>query len=96
VGELISEMLTRRPHPELRYRAALGILRMAKTHGNDRLEAACRRALKIGSPSYRSVAAILKHHLDRAEPAAQPPGPPVANDDVRGGDYFDKEERHDA
>ena len=97
VRELISEMLTKRPHPELSYRAALGVLRMGKTHGEERLEAACRKALSIGSPSYRSVAAILKHHLDRtAPPAMQLPAPPVANDDVRGGDYFDKEERYDA
>jgi transposase len=37
------------------YRAALGILRLAKTYGPDRLEAACGRALKIQSVTYRSI-----------------------------------------
>lgn len=97
VGELVSAMLTQRPHPELSYRSALGVIRMGKTYGNDRLDAACRRALHIGSPSYRSVAGILQRQLDRvAIPAPTMPGPPITNDDVRGGDYFDKEERHDA
>jgi len=101
VGELIETMLTKGARPELRYRAALGVLRLGKTYGHERLNAACRRALELRSPSYRSVAGILKHGLDRVVPAAARPTTtpttttPTARDEVRGGHYFDREEDDD-
>ena len=58
-------------HPQQGYRACLGILRMAKEFGNDRLEAACERAIAVGTPSYRSLLSILKHGLDR-KPVSAP------------------------
>ena len=42
-----------RPHPEQGYRACLGLQRLARQFGDARLEAACARALSIGSPSAR-------------------------------------------
>ena len=39
-----------RPHPEQGYRACLGLLSLSKDYGEERLEAACRRALAIGAP----------------------------------------------
>lgn len=103
VGDFLEAMLTRDARPELRYRAALGVLRLGKTYGHERLDAACRRALGLGSPSYRSVAGILKHNLDRVAPAATRPTTtttttttaPTARDQVRGGHYFDREEDDD-
>ncbi len=98
VGELIEAMLTQGARPELRYRGALGVLRLGKTYGQARLDAACRRALDIHSPSYRSVAGILKHHLDRVGPAALPTPTTTtmpAHENVRGGQYFDREEDDD-
>ncbi len=101
VGDLIEAMLTRDARPELRYRAALGVLRLGKTYGHGRLDAACRRALGLGSPSYRSVAGILKHGLDRVVSAATRPTTTTtrattnAAEQVRGGRYFDREEEDD-
>src|ERR1700735_2546361 len=43
-AEVIRTILASRPHPEMGYRACLGILRLAKTYSNQRLEAASRRA----------------------------------------------------
>ena len=63
-------VLSSRPHPQQGYRSALGILRLAKSYGNERLEAACQRANQIGGRSYKSVASILKHGLDQRAPAA--------------------------
>ncbi|MCK9540326.1 IS21 family transposase [Dokdonella sp.] len=56
-------------------RAAQGVLRLAKRHGNARLEAACARALAFGDPRYRTIKTILARGLDQhpdgaAEPAA--------------------------
>lgn len=49
------------------YRTLLGILRLGKSYTDQRLEAACGRALCIGSASYRSVASILKTRLRKAK-----------------------------
>lgn len=40
------------------------LLRLGEKHGNDRLEAACRRALHYGDGSYRRVRTILATGLD--------------------------------
>ena len=65
-ADLAQAIMNARPHPELGYRACLGILRLGKRFGEERLEAACHRALVAGTHSYRSVESILKRGLDRA------------------------------
>jgi len=47
------------------YRAVLASLALAKTYDRVRLEAACQRALEIGSPTRTSVESILKKGLDK-------------------------------
>jgi len=42
----------------------LGIIRLGKTLGEERLEAACKRALHFGACSYQSVQSILTHRLE--------------------------------
>jgi transposase len=64
-ASVIQGILERRAHPQQGFRAALGILRLGKGFGDERLEAACRRALRIGSYSYKSVESILQQGLDR-------------------------------
>jgi transposase len=86
---LVEAILASRPHPEQGYRSCLGILRLARRDGPDRLEAACARALAAGARSYRHVDAILKHGLDRCPwPAARPAAPPLVHDQVRGPAYY--------
>jgi transposase len=81
-------VLQARPHPQQGYRTALGILRLAKAYGNDRLEAACQRAARLQVISYRSLASILKHGLDRQSPTpTQAPLPPH-HANVRGPAYY--------
>jgi transposase len=99
VAALIEAMLAESRHPELRYRSALGVIRLAKSYGNERADAACRRAIAIRSPSYRSVQTILKHALDREPLPADVDAPQPApahntppHEHVRGAEYFDKEE----
>ena len=79
-----------RPHPEQGYRSCLGLQRLARSYGAERLEAACARALSIRSPTFRSVDSILKSGLDRQPslftPATAPPLP--AHENVRGPDYY--------
>lgn len=47
-------------------RAAQGVIRLAKTVGAKRLEAACQRALAFDAPRYRTVKTILDKGLDLA------------------------------
>ncbi len=51
-------------------RAAQGVVRLAKTYGPNRLEAACARALAFDSPRYQTVKTILNKGLDQ-QPLAE-------------------------
>jgi hypothetical protein len=48
-----------------RLRSAQGVLRLADTYGAERLEAACRKAIDAGDPSYRTIKGILAAGLER-------------------------------
>jgi transposase len=85
---LVEIILQERTHPEQGFRACVGILRLAKSYGRERLEAACSRALEIGARSYSSVNSILKNNLDRQQPATSADGPAIAHDNIRGPTYF--------
>ena len=85
---LVEIILRERTHPEQGFRACVGILRLAKTYGRERLEDACSRALEIGARSYSSVNSILKNNLDRRRPAMPADGPAIAHDNIRGPTYF--------
>ncbi len=86
---LITGVLRARRHPEQSYRTCLGILRLAKSYGDARLEAACQRALVLGAQSVRSVESILKHRLDQ-QPLddAQQGALPIEHENLRGSSYF--------
>jgi len=88
-AQLIMTVISSRPHPQQGFRSALGILRLAKSYGDHRLEAACKRALMIGSSSYRSLASILKHGLDQ-KPLDEPlkDKPAILHTNVRGSQYY--------
>jgi transposase len=85
---LVEIILRERTHPEQGFRACVGILRFAKTHGTERLEAACARALEIGARSYSSVKSILKNDLDRQRPEPATDGPAIVHANIRGPTYF--------
>lgn len=88
-ARLVRHRLTARQHPQQAYRSCLGILRLGKTYGNDRLEAACRRALTLGSHSYKSIESILRHGLDRQSLAEQTEAAlPEDHDNIRGPTYY--------
>ena len=86
---LVDVVLRDRPHPEQGFRAGLGILRLVRPYGPERVEAACRRGLDIGAVSYGSVLSILRTGLDRTpRPEPVPDEPPVRHENVRGGGYY--------
>ena len=87
---LAQAILAERPHPEQGFRSCLGIFRLGKRYGNDRLEAASGRALQIGARTYRHVESILKHGLDRVAltPSTETEKPPIDHENIRGRDYY--------
>ena len=85
---LVEIIMRERPHPEQGFRASVGIIRLAKSYGRERLEAACGRALEIGARSYTSVNSILKSNLDAKRPAVATDGPSIVHSNIRGPGYF--------
>jgi transposase len=67
-GLLVEKILSSRVHPEQAYTSALGITRLGKNHGGERLEKCCARALELGAHSYRFVADMLKNDMDKLLP----------------------------
>jgi transposase len=90
-GQLASKIMETKRHPEQGYRACLGVLRLGKAYGNDRLEAACERALTVGTHSYKSVQSILKNGLDRQplpEITRKPEPVSIDHENIRGAEYY--------
>jgi hypothetical protein len=76
VRAVMEKIFARYPRPELGYRPFLALTRDAKTFGNERLDAACARALALAgpwAPTRKSVHAILVRKLEAAPlPDPQP------------------------
>ena len=88
---VVERILSSRPHPQQGFRSCLGIMRLGKQYGPDRLEAACARASAINATSNKSIESILKKGLDK-RPLPEPPPqlPLIEHANVRGGDYYDR------
>ena len=87
-GELVSRQLKLYKHPEHAYRSCLGLLSLAKRYGTARLEAACERALALGTFKYRHVRDLLANNRDQM-PQPEPSdwiSPEHAN--LRGPGYY--------
>ena len=87
-AEVIGKVLAAATYPPQAFRSCLGILNLAKKHGSQRLNAACARALQLGTLSYKRISNILAL---KKEQEGQPQLPLTAlpvHENVRGGDYF--------
>ncbi len=76
-----------RPGP----RSCLGIMSLGKSYGKDRLEAACGRALALGTTSSKSIQSILKTGLDSQPLPVQTDKQlelPIDHDNIRGPGYY--------
>jgi hypothetical protein len=89
---VIQNILVGKKHIEQSYRAAQGLLRLAKNYSPERLEKACGLALAIDSPTRKSVLSILEKGLEQS-PLEQEEAktdivkkPPHEN--IRGADYY--------
>ena len=86
---VVTHILSARQHPQQGYRACLGVLRLAKAYSDARLEAACQRAVQLGTYRYKSIESILKHRLEnQALPTQQELRLPQDHGNIRGPDYY--------
>lgn len=86
---VVDTILTSRSHPHQGFHSCLGLRSLAKSYGEDRLEAACHRALVIRGVSYKSIRSLLRHGLDRQalpDHASQPKR--IEHGNIRGAMYY--------
>jgi len=87
-ARVVEHILKDKPHPEMGYRSCVGIIRLGKGVGQQRLEAACARALRFGTCSYRSIKSILENSLDRQDTQPELPLNSPTHENVRGQTYY--------
>jgi hypothetical protein len=90
---LVSHPLYQKTHPELGYRACLGLLSLSKTYSKERLEAACAIAMSNNAMTQKSVRNILVAKLDLATTSRAAPNKKSAvqlplHENVRGPKYY--------
>ncbi|MBU2826129.1 IS21 family transposase, partial [Acidithiobacillus ferrooxidans] len=86
--DVVRWQLESKPHPEQGYRSCLGLLSLSRSYGKDRLNTACLRAIKVGSPTTNSVKSILQQGLDQVTETPQKAAPLPAHDNIRGPRYY--------
>jgi transposase len=88
-GAVVEHLLRSKPHPEQGYRACLGLLSLSREYGEGRLEAASALALRLSSPTRKSVKSILESGRDRPRAQTEPLALDMpAHGNVRGPGYY--------
>lgn len=87
-SNLVAAIFKTRAHPEQGYRSCLGIIRLSKRYGPDRIEAASRRALDLGAISYKSVKSILETGLDKVPAEEGAVQISIEHENIRGSIYY--------
>lgn len=96
-GRVVAGIIASRPHPEQGYRACLGLMRLGKRYGDERLEAACERAEHLLSFSYTTVKNILASAQDRIPIDKDAPASEATHThhNIRGGSYYAVGKEHE-
>ncbi len=85
---VVERVMKSKDHPELGFRACFGILRLAKVAGDERLEAACRRAISINAFSFKSIKSILDSGLDKRPLPEKPRQLTIIHENIRGASSY--------
>ncbi len=88
-ARLVDNILKGKPHPEMGYRSALGVIRLERKYSAERLEAACTRAVRLKLYRFQSVKSMLPSGLDRQPlPELLQMPSPVTHENLRGAEYY--------
>jgi transposase len=88
-GAVVEHLLRSKPHPEQGYRACLGLLSLSREYGDERLEAASALAVRLRSPTRKSVKSILESGRDRPHAQSEPLDLELPlHGNVRGPGYY--------
>lgn len=88
-ARLFERILEEKPHPEMGYRACLGLMRLAREYSPERMEAVAQRALLTGACRYQNVKSMLKNSLDALPVVTDgASAPPSTHAYIRGSEYF--------
>ncbi|MEI7538878.1 MAG: IS21 family transposase, partial [Comamonadaceae bacterium] len=88
-AEVVRQIMLSRPVVEHGYRPCLGLIRLGKHYGDNRVEQACVKALRLNVASYNCISNMLKTGRDKiplvesATPCLVP-----SHDNVRGSQYY--------
>jgi transposase len=86
--ECFKKLMDQCDHPELAYKACLGIIGLGKKYENERLENACERAFRLGAVSYRSIKLILEKGLDKIKVYGEQQELLPDHENIRGKNYY--------
>jgi len=84
----IEQMILSRPFPQQAYRACLGLLRLGQRYGEDRLEKACAKGLKVGISRYQQVEKMLINKVEDSTAAHVDNKLLPRHTNVRGPEYY--------
>ena len=88
-GEVAQRIMNSRSIPEHGFRPCQGLIRLGNSYGNQRVDQACRRALKLNIVGYKHIASMLKTGRDKIPLADdEPVYPIITHDNVRGAQYY--------
>jgi len=92
-SELLERILRQHKHSETAFRSFLGIYRLSKPYGNERIEGAAKRMIAYGSCSYRSMKNILATNLDKQHVETKNDSQPMpSHENIRGSQYYQTNE----
>ena len=92
VKTVVEAIFNSKSHPEQGFRAALGLFRLARVLGDDRLLNACKKAISLGSPTYKSVKSILETGQDKCLSVTTEEQKLPVHENIRGAAYYQNSE----
>jgi len=84
---VIDHLLSSQVVEEQAYRSCMGILQSSKKYGNDRLEAACAKAITMNSCTYSTITTILKNGQDKVTSSKKDKPTPL-HENLRGSKAY--------
>lgn len=94
--QLVETIMRSRKHPEQGFRTCMGIMKLAKTEGAERLERAAERALAANALSFKSVRLIIENKVDQMPLPEKPRQLSIVHENIRGANSFTPAHKGDA